>query len=104
MAFPEPVRRRDVANETEGQVETGMHAGQPGQPTRHDRDAVIAAAARDDLLLLRHAPGVVVVPDQLDLRVVRIRAGVAEEDLRHRNRRAGNEAFGEQRGLVTAHG
>ena len=42
--------------------------------------AVIAAPARDDLFLLRPAEHVVVVPDDLDLRLVGVRPGQPEED------------------------
>ena len=43
----------------------------------------------DDLLLLRLADGVVVIPDDLDGRVVGFRARALEDDTRHRHRREG---------------
>ncbi len=45
--------------------------------------AVIGAESREDLLLLWLSPNVVVVPDDLDLRVVGLGARAAEEDLAH---------------------
>jgi len=42
---------------------------------------MITAPARDDLLLLRPAEDVVVVPNQLDLRLVGVRAGKPEIDV-----------------------
>jgi hypothetical protein len=43
---------------------------------------VIAAPARDDLLLLGAAEDVVVVPDELDVGLVGVRPAEAEIDLR----------------------
>ena len=53
--------------------DAGEAGGGAGQP-------VIAAEARDDLLLRRLSPKVVVVADQLDVGVVGIRARAAEKD------------------------
>ena len=60
---------------------------QAGQAGRGDGDAVIGAAAGDNLLLLRLAHCVPVVPDQLHGRVVGLGARVREQDLGHRHRR-----------------
>ena len=54
--------------------DAGEAGGGQGQP-------VVAAEARDDLLLLRSAAQVVVVADQLDVGVVGVRARAAEEHL-----------------------
>src|SRR5690606_26022909 len=54
-----------------------------GQAPGHHAGAVIAAPARDDLLLLGPAQNVVVVPDELDLRLVRVGAGKAVIDAAH---------------------
>src|SRR5690606_852090 len=48
------------------------------------RHAVVRLHSTDDLLLLRQPTGIVVVPDELDLSVVRLRARAGEEDLRRR--------------------
>ena len=65
-----------------------------------DAGAVIAAPARDDLLLLRPAEDVVVVPDQLDVGLVGVRAGEAEIDPGHALRRAVDDHLGQRdRGL-----
>ena len=56
--------------------------GRPVSEADGNRDAVIALQPRDDLLLLRPAERIVIVPDELDLRVVGVRARGAEEHLR----------------------
>ena len=63
-------------------------AGSPVSDADADGDAVIALQPADDLLLLRPAERVVEVPDHLDGGVVRLGAGVGEEHLAHRHRRA----------------
>jgi hypothetical protein len=55
----------------------------------------IAADAGDDLLLLRPADRVVVVPDHLDDGVVRLRSGIGEEHAREPLRRHLDELLGE---------
>ena len=77
------------------QVEVRVHlrdAGDAGGAAGH---AVEAHEAGDDLLLLRLADGVVVVPGELDQRVVRLGARVGEEDPRHRHMRGRLEPLGE---------
>ena len=66
-------------------IEVAVVVGQAGQAGRGDGDSVVAAYAGDDLLLLRPAQGVVVIPDDLDRGVVGLRPRVVEEDLRHRD-------------------
>ena len=103
LGFPEPVRRRRVADHRQREIEVRVHAREAGEPAGHDRDTVVAAMARDDLLLLGPAEDVVVVPDDLDLGVVRVRARAAEEDLRHPRRRERDQPLGEERGRFRAH-
>jgi hypothetical protein len=50
-------------------------------------DAVIGLHAADDLFLLRPTACIVEIPDKLDLGVIRLRPGIAEEQLRDRHRR-----------------
>src|SRR3546814_3093541 len=66
------------------QVEIALVERQPGEARRGDGDAVIALDAADDLLLLGPAERIVAIPDHLDRGVVRLRAGIGEEGLRHR--------------------
>ena len=54
------------------QVELLVKQFKPGQRSGHQARAVIAAPARDDLLLLGPSKDVVVVPDQLDVGFVRV--------------------------------
>ena len=68
-------------------VEIAMIAGKSGERGSGDGDAVIGLHTADDLFLLRFAARVVEIPDKLDLGVVRLRSGIAEEHLRDRHRR-----------------
>ena len=77
------------------QVEVPLIDRDARQAGGGDGDAVIAAHAADDLLLLRPAEGVVVVPDHLDDGVVGLRAGIAEEDVGHRHRRHLHQPLGQ---------
>ena len=83
------------------QVKVFVVVGQAGQAAGGDGDAMVALDPRDDLLLLGPAAGIVVVPDQLDRGVVRLRAGAGVKDLRHLAGRHGQQALGQlDRGLV----
>ncbi len=75
-----------MENARDRQVEVGVVVRQAGERGRPDGEAVEALHAADDLLLLRAAERVVHVAHQLDLGVVRLRAGIAEEHLRDRDR------------------
>ena len=97
------MRCRRVADHRQRQVEVRVHAREAGEPAGHDRDTVVAAVARDDLLLLGAAEDVVVVPDDLDLGVVRVGARAAEEDLRHPGRCERDQPLGEERRRFRAH-
>jgi hypothetical protein len=77
-----------------GHVEVAMVAGNAGERSGGDGDAVIGLHAADDLFLLRQAARIVEIPDELDLGVVGLRAGIAEEHLRDRHRRDLLELFG----------
>ena len=83
-----------------GRSKSLWFSGRPGQRGRGHGDAVIAAVAGDDLLLLRPAERVVVEPDHLDDGIVGLRAGVAEEDLGHRHRRDGDQLLRQLDGHV----
>ncbi len=63
---------------------------------------MIALDAADDLLLLRPAERVVVVPDELDDGVVRLRPGIREEHMIQPLRRDRGQALGEVDGRSVA--
>src|SRR5687767_4872190 len=65
----------------ERQVEVGMHRREAGEAARGDSNAVIAEVTTDQLLLCLPADLVVVVPDDLDGRVVCLRTGIGEQDV-----------------------
>ena len=81
MAFPPIVREVGVQHALEGQVEGLVVERNAREAPRRGGDAVIGADARDDLLFLGPAEQVVVVADQLELRVVPVRAREPEEHL-----------------------
>jgi hypothetical protein len=64
---------------------------------------MIAVQARDDLHLVRLAAQVVVIPHQLDVGVVGVGAGVAEEHLAHAIRRQADQPVGEADGRLRGH-
>ncbi len=82
------VRRDRVQEPRQRHVEAAMVGCQTGQRGGPDRDAVIALHPADDLLLGWPAQCVVQIPDHLDGGVVGLGAGVGEEHLAHRHRRA----------------
>ena len=92
----EIIGRLGVDHLAQRQVELLVEQLQPGQRARHQARAVIAAPARDDLLLLGPAEDVVVVPDQLDVGLVRVRAREAEIDLGHVLGRAVEDHLGQR--------
>ena len=75
------VGRLGMQHALDRQIEVLMEGGQPGERTGGNAGAVIAALARDDLLLLRPASDIVVVAHQLDLGLVGIAAGESVVDL-----------------------
>ena len=87
------MRTAGVQKARQRQIEIAVVGGDAGQRSRGDGDAMIRLHAADDLLFLRPAKRVVEVPDELDLAVVRLRSGIAEEDLRDRHRRHVLELF-----------
>ena len=96
----EIIRRLGVQDRRARQVEGVVEKVEAGQRPGHDARAVIAAPARDDLLLLRPAEHVVVVPDQLDVGLVGVGTRQAEIDAGHAFRRAVDDHLGERdRGL-----
>ena len=86
------VRAQRVADLRQRQVERLVEQRQAREAAGHQAGAVIAALARDDLLLLGQAAHVVVVPDQLDLGLVGVRAGQAVVDPAHAGRRLLDDA------------
>ena len=76
-----------VQDTRDRQVEISVKDRQAGQAPGRDGDAVIRPHPRDDLLLLRLAARIVVVPRELDLGVVGFAARTREEHLRDRDRR-----------------
>ena len=87
LGVPVVVRQRRMQDAVQGQVELGMKTGQAGEAARHDRRAVVAAMARDDLALFRASEDVVVVPGDLDVGLVGVRSRHAVVDLAHVGRR-----------------
>ncbi len=80
-----------------------MEHAEPRQARAGNGGAVIAALAGDDLLALGLAAHVVVVPGELDLRVVGFRARVGEEHLGGRHGGNGLDLLGQcDRRFVTA--
>ena len=92
---PPMMRAFGVQDARDRQVEVTVVGRQAGEAGGRDGDAVIRALAGDDLLLFRPAERVIVVPDQLDRRVVRFRSGVGEQHLRHRRRSEADQPLGE---------
>ncbi len=78
------------------QVELLVEQLQPSQRARHQTRPMIATPARDDLFLLGAAKDVVVVPDQLDVGLIRVRATKAEIDLAHAFGRAVEDHLAER--------
>ena len=74
------MRRRDMRDETQRQVEAAMIGRQAGQAAARDGDPVISACTRDELLLLRPPDRIVVEPHELDDAVVGLRPRIGEED------------------------
>ena len=77
------------------QVELLVEQLQPSQRARHQTRPMIATPARDDLFLLGAAKDVVVVPDQLDVGLIRVRTAKAEIDLAHAFGRAVEDHLGQ---------
>ena len=75
------MRAGDVEDPRQREIETLVEGRQAGKAARAERRAVVGPPAADDLLLLGSAQGVVVVPGELDLRLVRVGARDAEERL-----------------------
>ncbi len=75
-----------MADARNRQVKVLVVGGQAGQAGGRHRHAVVAPLARQDLFLGGFANGVVVVPDDLDGRVIGFRARIGKEDLGHRCR------------------
>ena len=80
-----------------------MHAGQAGHAGRQHRRAVIGIPAADQLLLLRLAAQLVVIPDQLGLGFVAVAARCAKEHARHGDGRALEQFFGAFDGHIDRH-
>ena len=85
------------------QIEIRMKDAEARETGCRNGSAVIAALAGDELLALGLAAHVVVIPGELDLRVVGFRAGVGEEHLGGRHRGQGLDLLGQRDcRLVTA--
>ena len=76
-------RRNGVFDALQRQVEVGVEHRQAGHRTGCNARPVIATVTRDHLLLLFAAKDIVVVPNQLELGLVGIRAGHAVIDFAH---------------------
>ena len=77
----------------ERQIEFLVEKLQPRQAARHQARAVIAAPARDDLLLFGPVQHIVVIPDQLDIGFIGVRTAKPVIDLGHACRRALDDHF-----------
>ena len=86
MRFPVVMRRARMDDAGYRQIHVVMIEAHARERARDHAAAVIAAMARDDLLLLGLAAQVVVIPDELHLRFVGVRSGQAIEDLAHLSR------------------
>ena len=94
------VGRLGVEDAVERQVELLVEELQPGERAGDEPRAVIAAPARDDLLLLGALQDIVVVPDELDVGLVGVGAAEPEIDARHVGRSTLDDHLGERdRGL-----
>ena len=89
------MRRRGVLDAVHRQVEVDVIVGQPGHRGRDDGGAVIGLDPADDLLLVPPAQRVVVVPDHLDLGLVRFRPARLVEHPRHAARCYGLDLLGQ---------
>jgi hypothetical protein len=81
------------------QIEVAVIVRQPGQAGAGDRNAVIALDPRDDLFLLRTAERIVVIPAELDRRVVRFEPELLKKTFdmaagRRSSRRSANSMAG----------
>ena len=78
----EIVRLGQVDHIAAGQIEVGMKGLQTSQCSRRQGRAVVATDTRQDLLALRLTGHVEVVAQQLDLGIVGVRSGTAEQEAR----------------------
>ena len=81
LAVAIEVRLLGVQNPSDRKIEIGMEDRDAGKAAGRDRHAMVGVYPRDDLLLVRLADGVVVIPLQLDLRIIGLAAGAGEEHL-----------------------
>jgi len=98
------MRAVGVQEAVDRNIEIEMIVGKPREARRGDGDAVIGFDARDDLLLLRQPPRIVVIPGELHLAIVGFRSGRGEEHLGGRRRRDRFQLLGELDRLVVALG
>ena len=89
----EVIRRLGVGDLFERQIEFRMEQTKARQRPRHQARAVIAAPARDDLFLFGSTEDVVVIPNEFDVRLVRIRPRQAKVNLGHVVRRTVEHHF-----------
>ena len=99
LGCPEGIRGDRVLHQCKGKVKAAVVVRQPGQACRHRGGAVVPALARNDLFLLGLADDVVVVPNQLDLRLVSVRTREAKEDAFHASACERDQLLGQQDGL-----
>jgi len=91
----EIMRLGGVKNTRERQIEIPMIGGNAGKAGRHDRSAVIAVMAGDDLLFRRLADRVVVEPHEVDQEIVGFGSGKREVDFRIPDRHQCSKALGQ---------
>ena len=84
-----------MQNIGDGQVEIAMIVRESREAGAGHGYAMIGLGSADDLFLARAADCIVVIPDQLDHRVVGFRPRVHKKYLGHGNRRDAQELFGE---------
>ncbi len=98
VGAPIVIGRFGMQYRRERKVKSLVEEFQTRERSGHEPRAVIAAPAGDDLLLLRPAEDVVVVPDQLDVGLVGIGAGKPKIDVIETVRRALSDHTGERDG------
>ena len=85
-----------MLHKCEGKIEAAVVVRQPSQAGCHRGSAVVTTLARNDLLFMGFADDVVVVPDQLDLRLVCVRTRQTKEDALHASACKRDQLLGQQ--------
>jgi hypothetical protein len=95
LVFAIVVRELRVPHHRQRQAEIGVHVGLARDADGSNRIAVVAVLPADNLVLLRTAHSGLVIPGELDGRVVGFRARALEQRLGHRHGRELDQLLGE---------